>query len=80
MSESNEAAADTATEKSAEEVTSEEVPQEFMEDAKRRAELDSRTLFIKNLPTDTTEEQVRALSKDIIAVRFRKTFRKKGRG
>lgn len=42
-------------------------------------ELDARTLFIKNLPADCTEEELKSLSSDITDLRLRQSKKVKGK-
>jgi len=48
---------------------SKQTPVPIQEDEKRRAERDLRSLFIKGLAADVSEDEIRALSKDIVEVR-----------
>ncbi|KAK7502052.1 hypothetical protein BaRGS_00006804, partial [Batillaria attramentaria] len=48
-------------------------------DAKRQADRDKKTLFVKNLPPDVQVSDIKALSKDILNVRLRVTVHAKNR-
>ena len=39
-------------------------------------ELDARTLFVKNIPDDVTEEELKALSADIQNVRIKENLKR----
>ena len=45
----------------------------------KNKEMDNRTLFIKNLPEKTTEEEIKSLSADIEACRIKESKKPNGK-
>lgn len=61
----------TAVEKKEEKKQPQQTVNGSVSKEQKSKELDNRTLFVKNLPGDITEEELKALSSDITAIRLK---------